>query len=309
MAMGIDVVVALVGVLLALISQKPLHRIEEGSVGVYWRGGRLLNVTSTPGYHLQWPILTTHSNVQGRTVRNYSMRFEKLWIEDVTYHEINLLCSKFSLDQVYISHFDQLDELLQARMSALLAVWAPGLDIISIRLTKPHVPEALRDTYELIDQEKAKLLAQRNVVKQAETDFRTAVLASEKAAALSLIHMEKLHEQVLASQHISRIQDQMTVSRAKETADATFCTLNNNARAKCVVAAHVDGNLDKATLETKSFLAKLTPAYLAYLRATAGQTNIRYYFGANIPQGFVDSAADVVGVPDDLPVPGRRDGH
>ncbi|ETW06213.1 hypothetical protein, variant 1 [Aphanomyces invadans] len=226
------------------------------------------------------------------TVRNYSMRFEKLWIEDVTYHEINLLCSKFSLDQVYISHFDQLDELLQARMSALLAVWAPGLDIISIRLTKPHVPEALRDTYELVDQEKAKLLlatqAQRNVLKQAETDFRTAVLASEKAAALSLIHMEKLHEQVLASQHISRIQDQMTVSRAKETADATFY---------------------KATLETKSFLAKLTPAYLAYLRATAGQTNIRYYFGANIPQGFVDSAADVVGVSDALPVPGRRDGH
>ncbi|ETW06214.1 hypothetical protein, variant 2 [Aphanomyces invadans] len=250
MAMGMDVVVALVGVLLALISQKPLHRIEEGSVGVYWRGGRLLNVTSTPGYHLQWPILTTHSNVQVSfkttvvhdvpcgtasgvlirfhqveivhrlrsafvldTVRNYSMRFEKLWIEDVTYHEINLLCSKFSLDQVYISHFDQLDELLQARMSALLAVWAPGLDIISIRLTKPHVPEALRDTYELVDQEKAKLLlatqAQRNVLKQAETDFRTAVLASEKAAALSLIHMEKLHEQVLASQHISRIQGKL----------------------------------------------------------------------------------------------------
>ncbi|RHY34416.1 hypothetical protein DYB34_010803, partial [Aphanomyces astaci] len=200
---GMDVLVALAGVLLALISQKPLHRIEEGSVGVYWRGGRLLNMTSAPGYHLQWPILTKHANVQGRirrrlwgprslstsrnrpsaappprprvcpfhpysartpscwlrsTMRNYSLRFEKLWIEDVTYHEINVLCSKYTLHQVYISHFDQLDELLQARMSALLAQWAPGLEIMSIRFTKPDLPAAIRESYELVDEEKIKLL-------------------------------------------------------------------------------------------------------------------------------------------------------
>ncbi|RHY02725.1 hypothetical protein DYB30_009072 [Aphanomyces astaci] len=159
-----DVLVALAGVLLALISQKPLHRIEEGSVGVYWRGGRLLNMTSAPGYHLQWPILTKHANVQGRIRRRLVhlvltfLRFEKLWIEDVTYHEINVLCSKYTLHQVYISHFDQLDELLQARMSALLAQWAPGLEIMSIRFTKPDLPAAIRESYELVDEEKIKLL-------------------------------------------------------------------------------------------------------------------------------------------------------
>ncbi|ETV67146.1 hypothetical protein, variant 2 [Aphanomyces astaci] len=244
---GMDVLVALAGVLLALISQKPLHRIEEGSVGVYWRGGRLLNMTSAPGYHLQWPILTKHANVQVSfktsvvldvpcgtasgvlvrfqqveivhrlrphlvldTMRNYSLRFEKLWIEDVTYHEINVLCSKYTLHQVYISHFDQLDELLQARMSALLAQWAPGLEIMSIRFTKPDLPAAIRESYELVDEEKIKLLmatqAQRNVVKRAETDLRTAVLASETASSLSIIHMQKLYEQTLATQNISRIQ-------------------------------------------------------------------------------------------------------
>ncbi|ETV67147.1 hypothetical protein, variant 3 [Aphanomyces astaci] len=262
---GMDVLVALAGVLLALISQKPLHRIEEGSVGVYWRGGRLLNMTSAPGYHLQWPILTKHANVQVSfktsvvldvpcgtasgvlvrfqqveivhrlrphlvldTMRNYSLRFEKLWIEDVTYHEINVLCSKYTLHQVYISHFDQLDELLQARMSALLAQWAPGLEIMSIRFTKPDLPAAIRESYELVDEEKIKLLmatqAQRNVVKRAETDLRTAVLASETASSLSIIHMQKLYEQTLATQNISRIQNAMSLSRAKDIADATFCT-------------------------------------------------------------------------------------
>ncbi|KAF0726815.1 hypothetical protein AaE_009569 [Aphanomyces astaci] len=91
-------------------------------------------------------------------MRNYSLRFEKLWIEDVTYHEINVLCSKYTLHQVYISHFDQLDELLQARMSALLAQWAPGLEIMSIRFTKPDLPAAIRESYELVDEEKIKLL-------------------------------------------------------------------------------------------------------------------------------------------------------
>ncbi|RHY17071.1 hypothetical protein DYB25_009791 [Aphanomyces astaci] len=175
-----DVLVALAGVLLALISQKPLHRIEEGSVGVYWRGGRLLNMTSAPGYHLQWPILTKHANVQGRIRRR------------------------------------------------LMATQA-----------------------------------QRNVVKRAETDLRTAVLASETASSLSIIHMQKLYEQTLATQNISRIQ---------------------------------------------TFLTKLSPQYLDYLRATAGQTNIRYYFGPNIPHKLLHSASDAI-VTADPQVSGLPNGH
>ncbi len=37
-----------------------LHRIEEGHVGVYYRGGALLNTIAKPGFHMMIPMLTTY---------------------------------------------------------------------------------------------------------------------------------------------------------------------------------------------------------------------------------------------------------
>ena len=34
------------------------HRIEEGHVGVYYRGGALLSNIASPGFHLMVPFLT-----------------------------------------------------------------------------------------------------------------------------------------------------------------------------------------------------------------------------------------------------------
>ena len=41
-----------------------LHRIEEGHVGVYWRGGALIPRVTLPGYHLKIPIIDAFENVQ-----------------------------------------------------------------------------------------------------------------------------------------------------------------------------------------------------------------------------------------------------
>jgi len=51
-------------VFLALVVQFSLHKIDEGNVGVYYRGGALLKETSNPGYHMMIPFLTTHRSVQ-----------------------------------------------------------------------------------------------------------------------------------------------------------------------------------------------------------------------------------------------------
>jgi hypothetical protein len=38
--------------------------VREGYVGVYWRGGALLNHISEPGYHVKMPFVTTMAEVQ-----------------------------------------------------------------------------------------------------------------------------------------------------------------------------------------------------------------------------------------------------
>ncbi len=41
-----------------------IHIIEEGYVGVYFRGGKLLTGTSQPGYNVRNPFFTSYEQVQ-----------------------------------------------------------------------------------------------------------------------------------------------------------------------------------------------------------------------------------------------------
>ena len=52
--------------LVALLVSLPivLHRIDEGHVGVYFRAGALLPITSKPGIHMMMPLLTSYKSIQ-----------------------------------------------------------------------------------------------------------------------------------------------------------------------------------------------------------------------------------------------------
>ncbi|XP_056364589.1 erlin-2 [Oenanthe melanoleuca] len=41
-----------------------VHKIDEGHIGVYYRGGALLTSTSGPGFHLMLPFITSYKSVQ-----------------------------------------------------------------------------------------------------------------------------------------------------------------------------------------------------------------------------------------------------
>jgi regulator of protease activity HflC (stomatin/prohibitin superfamily) len=41
-----------------------LHTIDEGHIGVYFRGGAILTETSDPGWHTKLPFFTSYEQVQ-----------------------------------------------------------------------------------------------------------------------------------------------------------------------------------------------------------------------------------------------------
>ena len=43
---------------------KQQMKVDEGFVGLYWRGGALLNSISGPGFHFQIPFLTYFEQIQ-----------------------------------------------------------------------------------------------------------------------------------------------------------------------------------------------------------------------------------------------------
>jgi hypothetical protein len=124
------------------------------------------------------------------TIKNYTLNYDKTWIYDKIHHEINQFCSVHSLAEIYIEQFDQLDESLMRALQKSLDVWAPGIELIAIRVTKPRIPESIRKNYELIEAERTKLLiaSQRQLVaiNEADTERKQAVLEAEKALQVAV---------------------------------------------------------------------------------------------------------------------------
>lgn len=94
------------------------------------------------------------NNTQSTTINcGFSTKFSKsarkhyltwFWFS----HEINQFCSKHTLQEVFIDKFDALDEMLAEALSQGAAKWAPGIEIIAIRVTKPKIPDNLMKNYE-----------------------------------------------------------------------------------------------------------------------------------------------------------------
>ena len=112
-----------------LIAFNGFHIVQEGHVGIYFRGGALLDTITEPGYHFKMPIVTSFENVQvtvqtdkvtnipcgtsggvviyfdhievvnrlkkslvHETIKNYTVHYDKTWIFDkIQYEECLIL--------------------------------------------------------------------------------------------------------------------------------------------------------------------------------------------------------------------------
>ncbi|KAM5244288.1 erlin-1 isoform 1-T1 [Hipposideros larvatus] len=302
-------VAAVVGLVVVLLYAS-IHKIEEGHLAVYYRGGALLTSPSGPGYHIMLPFITTFRSVQTTLqtdevknvpcgtsggvmiyidrievvnmlapcavfdiVRNYTADYDKTLIFNKIHHELNQFCSAHTLQEVYIELFDQIDENLKQALQKDLNVMAPGLTIQAVRVTKPKIPEAIRRNFELMEAEKTKLLIATQKQKVVEKEAET-----ERKKAI--IEAEKI-AQVSKIQFQQKVMEKETEKRISEIEDAAFL-----AREK----AKADAEYYAAHKHATSNKHKLTPEYLELQRYQAIASNSKIYFGSSIPSMFVDSS-------------------
>jgi hypothetical protein len=55
---------SIIGIPLLLLASGGVHRIEEGHIGLYWRGGALMEGYTEPGFHFMLPVITSYANIQ-----------------------------------------------------------------------------------------------------------------------------------------------------------------------------------------------------------------------------------------------------
>ncbi|KAK4598754.1 hypothetical protein RGQ29_015988 [Quercus rubra] len=277
-----------------------LHQVPEGHVGVYWRGGALQKTITDPGFHLKLPFITHYEPVQVTlqtdqvrdipcgtkggvminfekievvnrlhkdfvhdTLLNYGVQYDNTWIYDKIHHEINQFCSSHSLQQVYIDVFDQIGKKMKDALQGDCTRYAPGIEIMSVRVTKPTIPESIRHNFEQMEEERTK----RVVEKEAETSKKMAISEAEKSANVSKILMEQKLMEKDSARKQQEIENQIYMAREKSLANAYFYRVLKEAEANKL---------------------KLTPQFLELKFVEAIANNTKIFFGEKIPSMFLD---------------------
>ncbi|KAJ4733967.1 Erlin-2 [Rhynchospora pubera] len=285
-----------------------LHQVPEGHVGVYWRGGALMKTITDPGFHMMMPLVTKFEPIQVTlqtdlvrdipcgtkggvmisfdkievvnrlrkdyvydTLLNYGIHYDKTWIYDKIHHEINQFCSAHSLQQVYIDMFDQIDDKMKEAIQRDCTQYAPGIEIISVRVTKPNIPSTIKRNFELMEEERTKALIaiekQKVAEKEAETQKKIALSEAEKNSQVSRILMEQKLMEKDSAKRQEAIENEMFVAREKAQTDANFYRVMKEAEANKL---------------------KLTPEFLELKFIEAISNNTKIFFGDKVPNMIMD---------------------
>merc|ERR1719300_780151 len=206
------------------------------------------------------------------TVKNYTYEYDKPLIFDKVHHELNQFCSGHNPQEVYIELFDQIDENLKAALQRDLTEMAPGLKVLSVRVTKPKIPESIRKNYELMEAEKTQLLIsnarQKVVEKEAETARKKAVIEAEKEAHVARIQYEREVQEKESIRKMEEIEDHIHLAKEKSKTDAEFYKIQKQAEANRLL---------------------FTPEYLELKKYGAAAANRKVYFGPQLPNIYFAS--------------------
>eukprot|EP01119_Soliformovum_irregulare_P010738 TRINITY_DN2649_c0_g1_i2.p1 TRINITY_DN2649_c0_g1~~TRINITY_DN2649_c0_g1_i2.p1 ORF type:complete len:250 (+),score=87.55 TRINITY_DN2649_c0_g1_i2:355-1104(+) len=206
-----------------------------------------------------------------QTIKNYTVDYDRIWIFDKIHHEINQFCSKHSLQDVYIDLFHTVDERLQQALQEACDLWAPGIEIIAIRITKPRIPAAILKNYEQMEAEKTRLLAtaqaQKVVEKEEETRQKQATIAAETEAKVSRIQNDRKVSEVEAMKTIRKLEDDALLYHEKILTDAQFYKVQKAAEANQLL---------------------LTPEYLQLELVKSVANTTKVYFGPSMSSLFLE---------------------
>lgn len=285
-----------------------LHQVPEGHVGAYWKGGALVKNITAPGFHWKMPFLTHYEPIQVtlqtdqvldipcgtkggvmiyftrvevvnrlrkdyvyETLLNYGLHYDNTWIYDKIHHEINQFCSSHSLQQVYIDMFDQIDERMKEALQVDCTRYAPGIEILSVRVTKPVIPESIRQNFEQMEEERTKAFIamekQKVAEKEAETQKKMAISEAEKNANVSRIIMQQKLTERESTKRMQQIENEIYLAREKSLADA---------------------NAYRTMKEAEANKLLLTPQYLELRFIESIANNSKVFYGNKLPGMIFD---------------------
>jgi regulator of protease activity HflC (stomatin/prohibitin superfamily) len=274
------------------------YKCPEGHRCVRYRGGSLLDTIDDPGWNYHEPFLTTAVPIetvyqtdtllniacasnQGskvhfdidvinkldssdkcilKVLKGYGLKYDKPLIYDYIPSEVDQFCKNFPLDDLYITMFDEVDDILHAKLVENLKSYGVDdcISVKGIRLRNKRVSKEMQERYERTEQLKKE---QEHAKQDASKQRILQATAHEKARAMA--EQEKLTHQY----GIDR-----TLAEAKSKAEVQ--SINNLAERKKVLIAAKSAS-QATMLEAEANKELLTEAYLESKRSEALLSNAK----------------------------------
>jgi len=274
------------------------YKCPEGHRCVRYRGGSLLDTIDDPGWNYHEPFLTTAVPIetvyqtdtllnvacasnQGskvhfdidvinkldssdkcilKVLKGYGLKYDKPLIYDYIPSEVDQFCKNFPLDDLYITKFDEVDDILHAKLVENLKSYGVDdcISVKGIRLRNKRVSKEMQERYERTEQLKKE---QEHAKQDASKQRILQATAHETARAMA--EQEKLTHQY----GIDR-----TLAEAKSKAEVQ--SINNLAERKKVLIAAKSAS-QATMLEAEANKELLTEAYLESKRSEALLSNAK----------------------------------
>ena len=208
----------------------PWDVVPEGHRGIYYRfGGNLLERVTIPGMYLKMPYPITmaseiqvtpqtdiihgvkcgagdgtqmifatvevgnHLNPDGvyETVKRFGENYDTYLIKDKVRHQINVICSGMTSQEIYIEKFDQLDDQLKEFLQEEIDKLGINITIDFVRLSKPTLPPPLQKNYDKIANEKTALKALMEEKKRLAQENENKIMVAKAEGEARRITKEK----------------------------------------------------------------------------------------------------------------------
>ena len=197
-----------------------------------------------------------------RTLKKYGLDYDQKLIMNKVRHQTNVICSKLDTYDIFVTKFDQLDDMLLSFLQAEQDRLDTGITIDYVRLTKPKLPPDQAQTYEGISKQQIQQ-------KLEDEKKKTNKLVAENA---------KIEAEALANRGVIEAEGKLRV--AEKEAEAHL------AREK----AKSDAESYRKIEEAKANQYLFTQEYLDYTRHQAIAGNSKVYFGELPPTVWSSSS-------------------
>eukprot|EP00088_Acartia_fossae_P011034 TRINITY_DN15522_c0_g1_i1.p1 TRINITY_DN15522_c0_g1~~TRINITY_DN15522_c0_g1_i1.p1 ORF type:complete len:328 (-),score=110.09 TRINITY_DN15522_c0_g1_i1:369-1352(-) len=165
-----------------------LHRIDEGNVGIYFKYGALMDVTTNPGIHYMSPfvvdvqevmirpqtdtlppisaitkdgIQNTFNDVQVISrikvkqlipmIKTYGINFRDALINDRVKEELRIFCANHTIDDVYKVKFLEIAPHVKNNLiSSIQRLGEGGIEILNLVIPKPQIPLDIANNYKQV---------------------------------------------------------------------------------------------------------------------------------------------------------------